>query len=133
VDDRRDYLAVTDREGLDARALDDAIERGYIVANGQDSFAPDSWRGWCQDGGCPCVIVHRSGRLARVELDLAPAGWRLTDAGVSRIAMALNRRKMSAVRGATVLHAASVSFERAEGFVAALMELLADPTSTEAP
>jgi GTPase len=123
---------VTDQEGLDTRALHDALETGYIVAHGTDSLAPASWRAWCRDGACPCVIVHRAGRLARVEVDLTTAGWWLTDAGLSRIAGALTRWRMSAVSGATLFYAASASFERADGFVAALLQVLADPTSTSA-
>ena len=121
-----------DQQALDVRALDDAIRMGYIVAQGRTSLAAASWRGWCRDGCCPCVIVHKPGARARVELDLRQAGWRLTWTGAARVAAALAGRRMSAERTATGLRTGGVPLRRAEDFAAALLRLLADPTSTEA-
>jgi hypothetical protein len=122
----------TDQQALDVRALDDAIRMGYIVAQGWASLAPQSWRGWCYDGQCPCVIVHKPGARVRVELDLAEAGWRLTGTGAARVGAAPAGRRMSAERSATGLRTGGVSLSRAEDFAVALLRLLADPTTTEA-
>jgi hypothetical protein len=124
-------LAASHWETRDGQALGDAIDQGYIVARGHDSRAAASWRGWCRDGRCPCVIVHRPGRFASVELDLAPAGWRLTGAGMLRIARLLTRWRLAAAQSTTALRSASLPPRRAEDFAVALLRILADPTSTE--
>jgi hypothetical protein len=122
-----------DQPTMDSVALDEAIERGFIVARGRASLAPRAWREWCRDGRCPCVVVHSSSQLAEVELDLTPADWRLTDTGRAAIAAALTERRMSAECGAATLRTAGVPLARAEDFAAALLSILGDPASTSAP
>jgi hypothetical protein len=122
----------TYQQALDTRALEDAIREGYIVAQGWTSLAPESWRGWCEDGLCPCVIVRKPGARAHVELDLSPAGWGLSKSGAARVAAELAGRRMNADGDTTGLRTAGVSLRRAENFAVALLRLLADPTSTDA-
>jgi hypothetical protein len=79
------------------------------------------------------VIVHRPGGLARVEADLAPAGRLFSEAGARRAAAAATTQGMKATVTATTVRTGRALIERAEDFAAALLSILADPTSLRAP
>ena len=114
----------------DERALDEALEQGYVVARGPRSFAPRVWRAWCRDERRPCLIVHAPGARAGVELDLRPARRRLTDVGAGRISAAAAARGITAKLTAVEVRTGSAALARAEDVAAALLAILADPAST---
>jgi hypothetical protein len=122
---------VAHQHAWDVRALNEALERGYVVARGPRSFAPRVWRAWCRDERRPCLIVHAPGARAGVELDLRPARRRLTDAGSGRIAAAAAARGLTLRLTAVEVRTDSAPLERAEDLAAALLEVLADPASTK--
>ncbi len=108
-----------------------AIEKGYIIAHGQDSLAHRNWHGRCQEERRPSVIVFKPGTLARVTLDMTPAHQRLSEAGMNRIAEAADAGGVKVKIAVGGLETISVSLQRAEDFATAVLEVLRDPASTE--